>query len=345
MSQALDYDRCMPKTDPLGPSVLIIRLLEACNAGCFMCGFANSSDDFRFGLQETRELLDRLRGGPVRVVRFTGGEPLLMEDLTGIVAEISAEHLLTSVITNGWHLPERAIELADSGLSQVIVSLDAPDATRHDRYRRLPGLYDRLVAGVRTMSAERPLVRLRANTVVGPHNIDQLVDMWLLLEDLRVDQWSLIPIKRSDRAWSTRPPADFENALGELRSLVSEATGAGPDFVGPGLHFLGRSKDERVDVHRSGRNMTPSGSCLLVDHVRYYTPKDGMVYPCNCVPHRLGGQDLGETITPLSFSSDGVVEARTFLRAQGPSTCEGCEPANVALGEGRVDLEADPLGY
>lgn len=335
----------MSRSENEGPSVLIIRLLEACNAGCFMCDFANSTDGFRFGLAETRELLKTLRGGSIRLVRFTGGEPLLMDDLTEIIAEISADGLLTSVITNGWHLPDQAIDLAESGLSQVIVSLDAADATRHDRYRQLPGLYDRLVAGARKIGNDAPSVNLRVNTVVGPHNIDQLVDMWLLLRELEVGQWSLIPIKRDDRAWSTRPPADFEEALLALRSAVAETLEGGPEFVGPGLHFLGRSAEERNEVHTSGRNMTPRDTCELVDHVRYFTPKDGMVYPCNCVPHRLGGQNLGEVVTPVSFTSAGVAASRTFLSAHGPSTCEGCEPANVALGEGSVDLKVNPLGY
>ena len=39
---------------------------------------------------------------------------------------------------------ERAAELAEAGLGQVIASLDAPTAVLHDRYRRLDGLFDRL---------------------------------------------------------------------------------------------------------------------------------------------------------------------------------------------------------
>lgn len=330
------------------PRVLIVRLLEACNAGCFMCGFARSTDGYRFGLEETRRLLVELATTKIRLIRFTGGEPLYVGELPAMLSAIREAGIGTSVITNGWFLPERARALAQAGLDQVIVSLDGPCAETHDRYRQLPGLFERLVDGVQQVRAART-VRVRCNTVVGPHNLHHMPAIWKLLCDLGVEQWSLIPMKRSDGTWAAHSREHQEEELAALGEEVRRSRRRdprrGPAILGPGLHFLGRSPEERDDLWVDGRNMTPRGTCRLVDEVRYYTPSDGAVFPCNCVPHRSGDRPLWEPYDRRSFTGGGLREVRDWLRQEGPSRCTGCEPANVALGEGRIDLDEDPFGY
>jgi len=186
---------------------------------------------------------------------------------------------------------------------------------------------------------------LRVNTVVGPHNIRQLPAMLELLSDLRIEQWSLIPIKRDDRGFAARSLDEQLVALRVFQKALAARGNIGPKIIGPGAELLGRSSTEQEALWATGRNMTPNGVCNLVDIVRYYTPKDGLVYPCNCVPHREGQSKTSEVATPRSFSEQGLVEVRDWLKQYGPTTCTGCEPANVALGEESLDLDGDPLAY
>src|SRR5262249_7387001 len=164
-----------------GPRVLIVRVLEACDAGCFMCGFAWSNDAHRFTASEALCIAESARGSSLRIVRLTGGEPFLHEELPEIVSAFAGPGLLTSVITNGGLLKARLHEVVEAGISQVIVSLDSPDAKSHDRYRRTPGLLDRAVEGLRELRRVAPHVRTRVNTVAGPHNVEQLEEMYDLL--------------------------------------------------------------------------------------------------------------------------------------------------------------------
>ena len=269
----------------------------------------------------------------------------MLPELPAIVSAVRRTGRLTSVITNGWALPELAESLAAVELDQIIASLDGSNAQTHDRFRKLPGLFDRLVEGLFRMRALLPTTRLRVNTVVGPHNIRQLPALLALLTDIRVEQWSLIPIKRSDRGFFAHSLDEQLSSLTVFREALAEIGDAGPRILGPGAELLGRGSVEQQSLWLQGRNMTPRGVCQLVDAVRYYTPKDGRVYPCNCVPHRLGQRDVFEIATAKSFSESGLVDAREWLRIHGPSTCTGCEPANVALGEGTIDLDGDPFGY
>lgn len=321
------------------PIVLIIRLLEACNAGCFMCDFAFSKDPYRFSLEDCEELMTTLTDTSVRLIRFTGGEPLLHNSFKEIVS-IFARRYVVSTITNGFHLAEKAEELSQAGLAQVIVSIDGIN-DKHDRYRKLPGLFNACCEG---LSLARSLgIKTRVNTVVGPHNYTQLPDLYVHFASLGVEQWSLIPLKRADGAWENTNLDQLLIAQEELAKVVQEN---GPKFIGYSLNWAGRTREEANRLHESRVNLRPTtATCEVVDKVRYYVPGTGMVYPCNCVPHRNAKMSLGESWTALALNSRGMVEIRDYLRTNGPLVCPGCEPANAALGEGKIDLLEDPLAF
>lgn len=331
------------------PKVLIIRLLEACNAGCFMCGFAFSEDKFRFGLDDLKSLITHLPDS-IQVIRFTGGEPLMMESLPLMISAIKTSNRKSSIITNGWWLAEKVKDISEQGLNQVITSIDGPDSRSHDRFRRLPGLFDRLVRGLEFAKRHAPDIRLRVNTVIGPHNISVLPDMWHLLQDLKVDQWSLIPLKRAEKSWGGLSQKDVDTATQILHSFMQQYQTGAPDqhfpaFVGNSHTPFGRNRSEQDRFLKEGRNIAPTKMCQLVDQVRYFTPKDQRVYPCNCLPHRGEDGDFFELAKDETFTEKGLVRVRNWLREKGPEVCKGCEPANAALGDGNIDLDEDVFGF
>lgn len=303
-----------------------------------MCEFARSRDAYRFALADVASVATA-GNRSFRLVRFTGGEPLLHTELPALIAAFAEEGLLTSVITNGGRLLERRHELVDAGCRQIVVSLDSPRAASHDRFRQTPGLFHRAVDGIRALVEEAPEVRVRVNTVAGPHNVGQLPEMFELLASLGVDDWSIIPLKAADGAFGYPHP---ERALVEYERFQEFVTDRpGPRLLGYSAQWMGRTTYEVQRYLSGGRPMTPSGPCRVVDLVRYFTPRTNESFPCNCVPHRSGGVDLGQ---PWSSDLDGGAPA-AWLRDNGPSTCRGCEPINAALGEGVLDLDADPFAF
>lgn len=327
-----------------GPRILIIRVLEACNAGCFMCAFAFSQDSYRFTAADAAMLAKEIEGTTYRLVRLTGGEPLLLSDLPTIIGAFSDIGLRTSIITSGWHLPAVVPQLVNANLSQVIVSLDGATAASHDRFRNCPGLFAAAVDGIQRFRQLSPRGSLRVNTVVGPHNVEELPGIYKLLVELDIDLWSIIPLKRVDSAWEYGDHGKLREAARRFREIVIGQKR--PSLVGHSAHWTGRTDEEQRRFLVAHVPFTPSvGQCHLVDQVRYYTPKDGLVYPCNCVPHRVGATTLAEAVGEGALEPEGLATVRKWLRLNGPSVCTGCEPANAALGEALVDLDADPYGF
>jgi cytosylglucuronate decarboxylase len=303
-----------------------------------MCEFARSAAPYRFPLKEAREVASA-GSGSLQLVRFTGGEPLLHRELPAIVAAFATSGLMTSVITNGGSLAERRGELVAAGLDQVVVSLDSPEAADHDRFRQTPGLFERAVAGISAIRTKAPQIRTRVNTVAGPHNVGQLPEMFDLLARLGVGNWSIIPLKAADGSFRYPHP---ERALAHYRRFQEfVADRPGPRLVGYSANWMGRTEDEVRRYMVEGRPMTPRGPCRVVDLVRYYTPRSGESFPCNCIPHRQAGMEFA---TPWRQDLEGGAPA-AWLREHGPSTCTGCEPANAALGDGASDLTVDPFAF
>ncbi|MBQ0986314.1 radical SAM protein [Streptomyces sp. F63] len=104
---------------------LFVRILEACNADCFMCEFALSRDTYRFTVQDFAELLPEAVRAGVGYVRFTGGEPLMHRDVVELV-RLGTEHgMRMSLITNGMFLPRFVDRLADTGSRPALRILTA----------------------------------------------------------------------------------------------------------------------------------------------------------------------------------------------------------------------------
>lgn len=326
----------------LSPRVLIIRLLEACNAGCFMCSFKFSEDEFRFTKSDAENLALKLSNTEIKMVRFTGGEPLIHKDILGVIRAFSAQGLQTSLISNGSHLKEMAEDLVEAGLSQIILSLDSA-TERHNKYRNLPGLFESGIEGLKAIRDNKLNLLTRVNTVIGPHNFKELPAIYDLLNNLKVMSWSIIPLKTPKGSWAYKR---IEEIKTEHKSFVEHVnSNPGPRLLGFSLDWIGRDDQEISDYLSGHKNIRPRGKCNLVKQVRYYIPKTKEYHNCNCVSHRSDGEPLSQKWNDKALTNEGLGDSGAWLHENGPKNCQGCEPINAALGENKIDLLTDPFGY
>lgn len=154
------------------PRVLYIEVTKRCNAFCGFCPYWQTRR--RGELEDYAPIVERFQ--PF-CVTFTGGEPLLRRDLPTLVERITAlsPTPYTAVLTNGWLLtPERVRRLREVGLEQISISIDFVGEA-HDRWRGLPGLYQRIEERIPLL---RELgYRVVVNTVIMEANLDHLLPL------------------------------------------------------------------------------------------------------------------------------------------------------------------------
>ncbi|RJP82970.1 MAG: radical SAM protein [Candidatus Zixiibacteriota bacterium] len=128
------------------PFVCNYYLTLRCNARCTFCDLWARPDQ---GLAQSDAVLRNIAQLPaagVRIIDFTGGEPLLHPDLPLFLKSARACGLRTTVTTNGLLYPKRAADL--KGLVNLLhFSLDASTAERHDALRGVP-CFDQVMASL-----------------------------------------------------------------------------------------------------------------------------------------------------------------------------------------------------
>lgn len=308
-----------------GGKYLFIRILEACNAACFaMCGFAKSRDTYRFGVTALKAMLPSLRDEGVGTIRFTGGEPLIHRQVTDLVQVISDHGLRSSIITNGALLKKKVPELADAGLSQIIVSIDAIGET-HDQMRGITGLFNRCVAGIEAAQARNIFVRV--NSVVGPHNYGDMPALQDVFTALGVRQWEMSSLKLNKGPLGYTD-ADRKAIEQEIIPTIFEKGLREGKLIPFGKIWCGDTPAERDRYFKEGIPPRADGVCHVVDYVRYLDARNGKLYACSLIPHRVESEKVYPAFARLagdfSTCAPDIQAQADHFRANGPRTCTGC---------------------
>jgi GTP 3',8-cyclase len=216
---------------------LRISVTDRCNYKCVYCRTGNEG-----AVYAELPIADYLRMARVFVslgiekIRLTGGEPLLRRGLTDLIRELSALRTLDgapldiALTTNGHLLEEMAEPLRAAGLSRITVSMDAVDAGKFARITRVPGSYERVLAGVRAAKKAR-LAPLKVNCVLlRGFNEDQIVPFaqFSREEGVIVRFIEFMPLEE-DRLWTPESVVSLReivSALGSFRPVVRMAPNA-----------------------------------------------------------------------------------------------------------------------
>ena len=164
------------------PMAVTIGVTTGCQCHCVHCsakGRSKSRPDL--SLEELRRTVQQCIDLGVANITFTGGEPLLRDDLEQLISSVSPDQAISQVFTNGFALtPERAKSLKDAGTFGVQISLDSADPAEHDRLRGLDGAFRAVKEGVRNALDAGLLVGIstyatRQNTL--SHNLIPIADL------------------------------------------------------------------------------------------------------------------------------------------------------------------------
>jgi heme d1 biosynthesis radical SAM protein NirJ len=173
---------------PPGP-VVIWNLVRRCNLTCRHCYSISADKDFpgELSTAEVSAVMDDLRTFGVPVLILSGGEPLLRPDLFAIAARAKALGFYTALSTNGTLIDgPMAQRVAAIGFDYVGISLDGIAAT-HDRFRRLPGAFERSLRAVRLCRDAGVKVGIRYTmTEDNAHDLPALLQ---LVEDEGIDKF------------------------------------------------------------------------------------------------------------------------------------------------------------
>jgi radical SAM protein with 4Fe4S-binding SPASM domain len=182
------------------PAHPVLEITAACNLHCIHChasGGKPASDELT--TQEVKRLLDQLaQVREFRMVAFTGGEPLVRDDLFELLAYSQALGFANTLATNATLIDDAvARRLRRYGVAIGAVSLDGFDAKTHDYVRGQPGAFEDTMRGIHAL--RRAGIPLHINITAMEYNLDQLEPLVALVDDLGAAiliMYQLVPLGR-----------------------------------------------------------------------------------------------------------------------------------------------------
>lgn len=171
--------------DGLGP-VVVWNCTRSCNLKCFHC-YAKSENkkyDSELTTLEAKKLIDDLSDFKVPVILFSGGEPLVREDLLELLQYANSKGIRCTISTNGTLIDkELSKKFKQIGTGYVGISLDGI-GQKHDNFRGVNGSFDKALEGIRNCLEVDQRVGLRFT--ISSYNYDQLDDIFYLIKEEKI---------------------------------------------------------------------------------------------------------------------------------------------------------------
>ncbi len=178
----LRYHKAFSERKP----VVVWTSTRRCNLKCVHCYSQSCNEDYEGELTtaEAREMIRDLAAFGVPVLLFSGGEPLMREDLFDLGIYARELGIRPVISTNGTLItPVVAKKIKECGFGYVGISLDGLGGT-NDAFRGVVGAFDAAVRGIENCLSTDQKVGLRLT--MTKHNVKDLPGIFDLIRDMKI---------------------------------------------------------------------------------------------------------------------------------------------------------------
>lgn len=188
LSQLLEESGAYARRTPLEGT---LETTFRCNLACVHCYVNQPAADRKeraseLSLERLLRLVDEIAAEGCLDLLLTGGEVLLRPDFPELYLHAVRAGLRVTVFTNGTLVTDRLAELfAEFHPACVEITLYGMTRATYERVTRVPGSFDRCLAGIRRLHTRG--VPLKLKTMVLTWNADEVADMRRFAESLGVD--------------------------------------------------------------------------------------------------------------------------------------------------------------
>lgn len=269
-----------------------------CNATCSFCDIWEKPSPY-ITLENARENFRDLKRLGVKVIDFTGGEPLLHRDIAALLTEAHQMGFITTLTTNTLLYPKLAEKLKGK-IDMLHFSLDAPDKAEHDRSRGVAS-FDFLMESIALARqlGERPDILF----TVFEHNVHQIQRVYDEICTPNGLMLILNPVFEYNSVQTGQPLS--AHTLQQLK------------------HWAGKKKvylnEAFIQLRKDGGNHIDKPVCRAGSTTLVISPENKLVMPC----YHLGKEELPIEGKLYELYRSEKVQKLVKLEGRYPE-CEGC---------------------
>lgn len=275
---------------------------------------------------------------PSPVLVLSGGEPLIRKDIFFLIRFAGHQGVEVALATNGT-LIDRALaqEIAASGIRRVSISLDGAASGTHDRFRKIPGSFERAVRGVELLRSQG--VPVQINVTLTRHNLPELEATYRLSLELgaaSLHYFLLVPvgcgleIKKEYQLSAT----EYEDALRRIHQFALERKIYIRPICAP--HYFRILTQGRSPLLKESAGAIPGAAsaamtkgCLAGTGICFVSHK-GEVFPCGYLPVSCGNtrtkrfREIWDSSSALRLLRDPHLLVGKCGACEFKTICSGC---------------------
>ena len=270
--------------------VVFWNITKRCNLACSHCYInAGSGGGEELSLDEAKRFMADLAEMKVPLLMFTGGEPLLRNDIWQLAEFAQELGLKTALSTNGTLITkEIAAKIKTMGIEYVGVSLDGAREETHDSIRNQPGSFQKAVRGLQ--NCVEAGIRTGIRVTITRDNYREVESLIELTHELKIPRFCvywLVPSGRGREVYEKQiePEEAFQifdtlfQKAGELNEEEMEILTV--DAPQDGIYLLNKMKETGSPEYENALTLLHyrGDSCSAGDRVANVDPA-GNVYPC-----------------------------------------------------------------
>ncbi|MFW9831477.1 MAG: radical SAM/SPASM domain-containing protein [Candidatus Thorarchaeota archaeon] len=261
------------------PVAMTFAVTYKCQCNCVHCSAGRHLKEGvpELSTEEAKQLIDDSQKLGVTIIAFTGGEPLTREDIYELIAHVDQRKAMPIMFTNGLLLNDENVErLAKAGMYSVFVSLDSPIPQEHDARRKMPGIFENAINGIKKLKEKGILVGISSYAIRSATEQKMYRKMYKLAQELGVQNYILfdgVPTGNMLKDTSEMLTPDQRDEIYRYSAEIFEKKMVPP--------LSSQSWQNSVEGNFAGIG-------CLAGNIQYYVSAYGEVAPCDFTPLSFG---------------------------------------------------------
>ncbi len=216
-------------------------LTRRCNYRCRGCNVWTDQEGIELSTDEVKRGLDVLRDLGVLEIVFSGGDPLIRDDI-GEILERASRNFITTVYDNGSMAVEKMESLRN--VDFVAISIDTLDQKKNDYLKGVPGAWKRAMNAVDILKSEG--IPVGVSPTISQQNLYEIIDFTKYFINRGIPVWYCF-------YWYDYP---FENRIFSIGKKSDEYEIADAEALAEVYTTLIEMKKENSNIYITNKTLT-----------------------------------------------------------------------------------------